>query len=313
MTMHLHRKPKRSIITTERAIRLCQQEGVYVVSCCLENCFCGKNRNYCERGFFSLFIQAVYGIEFAKRVNLPWFIDYGNGTYLYSDARRKENNFWNYYFEQSTNALFETGEVIRNTLFEVYPLRIWSKRHLKYLNQVAVKELRFKEDTRTFLQSSEKEFDGRKVLGVQIRLTDHAGEVLPVSLEAFTKEIDKRIKCFDKLFVATDDSSIIKSLLQRYGEENVIYNDVIRSDTDDAVHLNLAITDRYKLGLDVLSDCYCLTLCSHAILVHSNISYAALLFNPELPYTLLERPVVKLKRFKTLLLYYLDYFKIRRW
>lgn len=303
---------KRSLISQERVKELQQQNAVYTVSCGLQDCPCERKDPGCHRGFFSLFIQAVYGIAFAKRINIPYHVNFGNCEYLYSDKNRTSLNFWNYYFIQPLDQVREGTSLVPNLNMEVYPLRIWNKQHIIQLHQNVVSKLRFTDEVNQTLQKHTGFFKNQKVLGVQIRCTDHANEILPVSLKRILKTIDKEIREHDYLFVATDDSTIISLLKKRYGEK-LINHPAERSENKLAVHLNSNIKDRYKLGLEVLLDCYCLSLCRNAILMQSNISYAALLFNPYLSYTLLERAAVKRKKLKTLFLFYLDNFGIRKW
>lgn len=303
---------KRSLISQERLKELQQQNPVYVVSCGLHDCPCGRKEPGCSRGFFSLFIQGIYGIAFAQKHKMPYHINFGNCEYLYSDPARSSPNFWNYYFVQPLSQLKEKSHFVPNLNIEVYPLRIWDQQHIFQMHQNVVSRLQFTDEVKSMLEKRSEAFKNRKVLGVQIRCTDHSGEILPVSLKRILKEIDQQIPEHDNLFVATDDSNVILLLQERYGKK-LIYHAVERSENELAVHLNRNIKDRYKLGLEVLVDCYCLSLCRHAILMQSNISYAALLFNPHLTYTLLERAAVRRKRLKTLLLYYLDKFGVRKW
>lgn len=303
----------RGLISRGRLKELQLPNSVYIITFCgIDGCTCKEAEKGCSRGFFSLFLQAVNGIAFAERNGLPYYVSFGNRKSLYSDPGKEEQNFWNYYFNQPIPLLSEEVKQVNNLNIEVHPLRIWSKKHFLYLHREVVKNLRFQNDVQEILEANRNVFVKNKVLGVQIRCTDHATEVQPVCLERIFEEIAKQITEFDKLFVATDNNFVISSLQERYGEKLVCHA-AERSDNDMAVHLNSSIKDRYKLGLDVLVDCYCLSLCKQVILVHSNISYAALLFNPELPYTLLERPKEKRKRLKTLFLYNLDRFGIRKW
>lgn len=305
-------KVKRSQISRERQQELQQHNSVYVISCGLEGCPCQQVTPGCERGFFSLFLQAVYGIAFAYKYRLPYHVNFGNCEYLYSDPAKESRNFWNYYFLQPLPQLPEKREIIFNLFQEVFPLRIWDRQHIKQLNRTVISSLQFTTAVKQVLEKYMPVFQSQKVLGIQIRGTDHKEEVLPVSQKRILKEIDRRIKHYDKLFVATDNHHMIMLLKSRYGEK-FFYVEAERSTNEEAVHLNRQIKERYRLGLEVLLDCYCLSLCRYAILMHSNISYAALLFNPQLPYTLLERYLVKQQRLKTLLLYYLDKFGIRKW
>ena len=288
-----------------------RQGGVYTICCFVNDCPCEAKSSTCPRGFFSLFIQAVYGIELAKRYGIPYYVDFGNHAYLYSDPSRREQNFWNYYLEQTgvAPAYLTKASFVRNSFSEIYPYRIWRRGHFLKLHRSVISELQFSDSLKRQFEEKKLFYGANKVLGVQIRRTDHSQEIEPVDLTVFLDLIDRKLARFDYLFVATDDSNLIEQLSQRYADK-LIYNHVARSVNHEAVHSNLGIADRYRLGVEALIDCYCLSLCTHSILMQSNISYAALLFNPTLSYTLLEKAgfITKLKRS---LRYYLDEIKMR--
>ncbi|MDO6389994.1 hypothetical protein Q4E40_07645 [Pontibacter sp. BT731] len=283
-----------------------RQGGVYAICCNVKDCPCEAKTSPCPRGFFSLFIQAIYGIELSKRYGIPYYVDFGNHKYLYTEPSRSEQNFWNYYLEQTgvEPAYLSKARFVRNSLHEVYPFRVWSRLHFLKMHHTVVRELKFIDSLEKHFEEKRHFYGAHKVLGVQIRRTDHGQEIEQVGLDVFINIIDRKLGKFDYLFVATDDNKVIELLSQRYTDK-LICNNAVRSDNDEAVHSNLNIENRYELGQEALIDCYCLSLCTHSILIQSNISYAALLFNPKLSYTLLEkgRFTFKLKR---LARYYLD-------
>ncbi|UII32996.1 hypothetical protein LVD17_04030 [Fulvivirga ulvae] len=308
------RAEKRNIIPSKRMSEFKEGGAVYVVRCMINKCPCGKpHLNNCGRGFFSLFIQAIYGIRFADWIQIPYNINFSNGRYLYSDFRSDGNeNFWNYYFDQPLKALREYDRPVINLYNEVHPLRIWSRTFFNDIYQSVIQKLKYQPEVKAILDDTKKRFEGYHVLGVHFRGTDHPGEIPPVGLEKYLAEVDKRIKHVDRLFLATDEQYIVDLFSDKYGDK-LIVNEVVRSLNSEAVHANLQISDRYQLGLDALVDCYSLSLCTSAILTHSNLSYAAMFFNPGLKYKLMERWQPKVKRFKTLILYYLDKWGIRKW
>lgn len=303
---------KRSVPVSERKEQLIPG-SIYVITCKIANCPCSGRDVHCGRGFFSLFLQAINGIDFAARYKLIYHVNFGNCIYRYSESSFKDNNFWNYYFEQPLIDLkFEKRKVLINQFNEVYPLRIWHKSYFRYINRGVIQSLRFKENVSVLINEALLKFKDKKVLGIQVRLTDHGDEITPVVLSSYIKVINRYSKKFDQVFVATDDQPFLQRLVNTYGDK-ILFNDVIRSTDGEAVHTSSKEQDRYKLGLDVLIDCYCLSKCDKLILVSSNISYCALLFNPEVPYLLMERTKTKIKRWKTLTVYLLDKWGIRKW
>jgi hypothetical protein len=150
-----------------------------------------------------------------------------------------------------------------------------------------------------------------KTLGVHIRGSDHSQEVPAVHLDSYLKLL-RNSKDFDKFFIATDDNRVLNYLIKEFGEDRLIYQNAVRSDSLEGVHTDFSFKDRYRLGLEVLADCYALSVCRKTLLVHSNVSYGALLLNPELPYQLLETKGSLFKRWKTTIIYLLDRWSMRR-
>lgn len=303
---------KRSEPSKERREELAKK-SIYRITCDIPGCTCDSDSKVCQRGFFSLFIQAVNGIDFAQRYHLNYHVDFGNMTYPYSDERMDSLNFWNYYFIQPIKMVPPSDpEAIVNQLHEVNPIRIWHRSYFRKIHEKIIMKLVYTGPVKKHLENQGRQFQNRKTLGVHIRKTDHALEIAPIHLKKFLRTIDTRIKHYDQLYVATDDVEVLDTLTARYGQK-VLANEVMRSKGLESVHLSDIYTDRYALGLEVLTDCYCLSRCDKLILVSSNVSFAVLLFNPEVPYILLEQPSAIWKRWKTLIVYLLDRWGIRKW
>lgn len=304
------RKEKRSIISPERVRELNQAE-LYVITCGIKGCTCEQKDDTCERGFFSLFIQAVYGIDFAVRNGISYHVDFGNMRYCYSDRRQDDANWWNYYFRQPTTKRPALLPSVVNRFHELYPLLIWDRSHFRRMNRY-VQRLVFQEDVAKHIDSAREKLVNCNALGVHVRRTDHPDSVQPVEPDDYYRSIDKLIDRHDVLFLSTDDERIVSGFRKRYGTK-VHVNDVKRSADAQAVHRNFENNHRWRLGLDVLTDCLCLASCKKLVLTFSNVSYAALLFNPEVPYILLEKPRTTWRRYKTLIVYFLDKWGIRKW
>ncbi len=306
---------KRNVISMERLLHLKSKERLYVVSCVIDFCNCNKETEGCQRGFFSLFLQAITALLFSQKHDIQCQIDFGNMKNLFSEPQRFGNdlNFWNYYFEQPFNIEDKEYEPILNEMYETYPLRIWDRSYFQKLHGVVEKYVMFKKPIANELAKMRVLFSQHNILGVHIRKTDHSGEIEPVDTAVILTTIKKELNVYDKLFVATDDTKILALLEKEFSKDKIISNQVIRSDNETAIHTNMAHENRYQLGFDAILDCYCLSLCDKTILTHSNLSYSSLLFNPLQPYILLETRKSRLKRLKTLFLYHLDRWGIRKW
>jgi hypothetical protein len=305
-------KKKKHQVSPLRLADLKRSGNIYIIRCITGDCTC---REKCTRGFFSLFLQVLYGIRFALRHQLPYYIDFGNGQYAYSDPENFDGdfNFWNYYFEQSLHKtdILKAKVATANLLYETYPLRIWHKSFIKELSHITHQHIVLKNQIKTIIDHKLQVFKQQKILGVHIRGTDHPTEIEPVPLSKFIKVIDKKRSAFDKIFLATDDENILNILVKKYGYDIIIYHQATRSSSKVAIHTAMSFQNPYQLGLEALIDCYCLAHCTEAILVHSNLSYAALVINPDLTYTLMETQKSAIKRIKSNLLYTLDQWGIR--
>jgi hypothetical protein len=301
---------KKNVIPSYRVKQL-QGDVIYEIRCGTPDCPCGEPNIACHRGFFSLFIQAINGIAFAKRLNLRYYVNFGNIPYAYTQPGDPNPNFWDYYFAQSTRG-FGYSPMLPNEMIETYPLAIWERSYFRSMAETMREELRYKPAVATMLTELNSKFKGHRVLGVHIRRTDHAITTEPVAIGDYIKQINKRISKFDKIFLATDDQEVATQFAQLYGDK-LWLNDVVRSKNGQALHEDKDLANKYQLGLDALADCYALSLCTEALLYYSNLSYSVLFFNPELKYKLMERPSTKRRRLLTLALYYLDKWNIRKW
>jgi len=305
--------PKRSLLSSDRLKQLKQKNAKYIVTCHKDEFFCENHPDgKCTRGFFSLFLQVVYGIGFAKRHGLPLYVDFGNLNYPYSqsDGNNASNNFWEALVSQPS--LKETDKPVVNKQFEVYPLRIWNRNHLRQLNELMRSGIEFNLALKAKINEIKIKMAKVKTLGIHFRKTDHFLEVRPASDAAFFRQIVKKILAFDQLFVATDDSDLLVKLEEKFPGKILAY-DCVRSTGSLSVHLNEAHKDGLLLAKEALLDCITLSYCDELILSPSNLSYAALVFNPEVKYTIVESKAATWNRLKTLLAFHLDRLGIRKW
>jgi hypothetical protein len=304
---------KRSYIKKDRLGLLNSENSIYGITCYQSEYYCKDHKNErCKRGFFSLFLQAVYGIQFANNLGLPYYVDFGNLNYSYSEEERFEGNknFWDYYFCQQV--IPANSRVIYNSRFETYPLKIWDRGFIRQLNQTVISNLKFKDDILKAIDELKVRFSAEKILGIHIRKTDHFNEVEPAKDTSILRKVDEKIRAFDKLFLATDDQEILRLFQKKYGEK-LIFNPFYRSSGVVAIHGSEKNSNGFQLGKEALLDCLSLSFCNHVILSPSNLSYCVLVFNPELKYELVESRTAKWHRLKTLGAYFLNKWGIRKW
>ena len=128
-------------------------------------------------------------------------------------------------------------------------------------------------------------FDGRKVLGIHVRGTDFkAGlEKHPIAVDtaSYLGYIDEALENgFEKVFVATDDESILSECIKRYSSKIIFFQDTYRSDNGIALHMQKIKRkdNEYYLGLEVLRDVYTLAACDGLIAGLSQVSFCTQIF-----------------------------------
>lgn len=292
-------------LTSQRLAELKQPGAQYIIRCP------GSSRDVnglriCEAGFFSHYLRVLFGIRLAVEYDVPYGIDYGYVPHVYRDTEAfpQELNFWNYYFQPPTGVVIDPSRRVLSRGYETHPVRIWNRRFLVEMNRLVQQHIFFRPEVEKTVMCRKEEFEQEKVLGVHIRRTDHWEEVEPVSLNMFKQVIRKNLRYYNKVFVSTDDQHVLDEMQEAFGER-VLFNEVQRSYNHEAVH-SFPSTCGFRLGLEALTDAYSLSFCQKLILMHSNLSYTALVLNPTAPYLLLETRKHLLSRWKTLGAYYLD-------
>lgn len=123
---------------------------------------------------------------------------------------------------------------------------------------------------------------GEDVLGVHMRGTDfkkaYRNHPIYVEPEEYYPHIDEAFASgrFKKVFLATDDNSILKEYLDHYGEEKVVYStETFRGEGDLGIHRAAEFDERlspYREGLNALCDVYGLARCGGFISGVSNVA-----------------------------------------
>ena len=191
-------KRRRNVITDDRKKALTLPSIVYTIRCPGTQCDCQQHGAECRRGFFSLWIQAVYGRYFGAKLNIPSYVDFGDKPYLYSDPATNDGdlNFWNYYYVQVLPK--REKRRIPNDFIETYPLRIWNRSHYRKVFQAAVKNLELQTVVASYMTPLLLRVKENRTLGIHIRGTDHSDEVPEVSLDKLIRSLRKRSRKYEK-------------------------------------------------------------------------------------------------------------------
>lgn len=208
-------------------------------------------------------------------------------------------NAFEYYFVQPTSiGVKEAGRkrnVLHSRVFhrEMVELVLtgkcahygYTKRYMHEMARIIRKYINFNEQTQQFVNAGIESLGigETKVLGVHIRGTDFRAKYdnhpVYVTEEECFQEVDRLLteRAYEKIFVATDDTRILKKFLAKYGEKMCFYEDVERSDKNRSVAFskNSRRQHRYLLGLEVVRDMYTLSKCTGLVAGISQVAICA--------------------------------------
>ncbi len=255
------------------------------------------------RGFFSLFNLVLDGLEFAEYYHLTPVIEFGENT-IYHEKNGIDGvmNSFEYYFKEPSEISLESAHHSKNVVFYEPPHRKLAipdfyctvgasltdddkmKEYLNRRAQTIKKYIRFSDNAQKYLDDTVGSLiSGEKTLGVHVRGTDmnagyngHAKVVLPTEYLETAKQVFKTGD-FKQVFLATDETAVIKLFEEFFGDRLVYFRDSLRSDNGKALHFSQSKREhhKYKLGLEVLRDMYALSLCDGLIAGISNVSLSA--------------------------------------
>jgi len=243
-------------------------------------------------GFFSDFLGVLNNLLWCEiQNNTPVVYWNSKSRYHISGGLNGKTNVWEYYFEPVSELFYTTGDKL-HTNYWVSGSGLAKKRLFFYRNIGAAKRKKAKElidkyvAIRPCVQEKIDAFyneymQGKKTIGLHIRGTDKHTEEKRVSLLAFLAEAQKYEGY--QFLIATDEFSILEKAKKGL-KGNVIFYDAQRSSNGKPVHRKF---NKAKLGEEVLIEVQLLSRCDKLIHTYSNVSTAALYFNPDLENTLL--------------------------
>lgn len=234
-----------------------------------------------EAGFFSNFNHVAGYLKLIQGTNLIPVVDFQNFKTFYNtdEAINGTENSWEYYFEQLSPYSLEEVYQSKNVLFcsGKYPheAKLSEDEQAEYLNKI----FKVKEYILDGLSEYDKEFEGKKVLGIHFRGKDmnifpgHPFGLTEKQMFKYSDEIIK--KCgVNKIFLATDEQKYLDAYKKRYGDMVFSANN-FRTKQINEFNINPRENHRYLLGLEVLTDLCLLLKCQGLLYGLSNVSSVA--------------------------------------
>jgi len=136
-------------------------------------------------------------------------------------------------------------------------------------------------------------FKGNKVLGIHYRGTDKSSEAPEVTYEELLNCVHILLSgdpAINRIFLSSDDVQVIHYLVNSKLSVPIVYrDDAIRSNTGDQIHLKQE-NSKLIINHDAIVNCLILSRCDHLLKTASLLSDCSVIFNPNLPVSVINSP-----------------------
>lgn len=242
--------------------------------------------------------------------------------YWDKDGWNNSKNPWEYYYEpinshsikeaeagdHKISDIFMCGEKIMNSdckfliqnLQTYEPLALWNilgteeeKSHRNQVYEVIKENIVIKKQIEDKIMDFHDKYFDNDMLAIHVRGTDkkleypHKALPLQAYLDAISVEIDKKDR---KIYVASDNNEAIARIFNKFGKKRVVACSSVRMGSyfsKDPICLTPATGPKH--GEECLIEAMLLSKCNHLICTDSNVSAAALFYNPNMTVTYLNR------------------------
>ena len=233
-----------------------------------------------KAGFFSNFRGTVSAFKKCEEMNLLPYVLWGRDSIYYDE--KYGDNVWEYYFKQ----ISELGDD-KVTIEQDFSWRNLPHTRKK-MNDLIKKYVIVNDEIQSEMDDFyNKNFKGKNILGVHIRLTDkstfHTEKKTIISIDNYKKHIKNYLDLHANsyAYISTDSNDYIDGLIGEFGDKVIIKNDTIRTSGEMSVHHHTK-GDGYKKGKDVVLDTLLLSKTNFLIKGISNVSLSSLFFNKNL-------------------------------
>ena len=254
--------------------------------------FINFNQGYGLNGFCSLFRFVLCHLAFAEDINMIPVINWGKNILYYDDTVDWTNNAFDYFFNPVSEVSVVEVQNCRHVVvskgldasaFGTISGYVIPDEEIIFLGSIMKKYISLKKEVSDLING--EFYKKGKTLGVHVRATDfnkgynrHPKVVTPYEYLEVAKFAFRK-NGFEKLFLATDDVSVIGLFKNEFGDNLYYYTDIFRSTNGNAIHYGNQDTRRkhhkFNLGIDILKDFYTLGNCAGLIAGNSNVSMCA--------------------------------------
>jgi hypothetical protein len=252
---------------------------------------------YCGMGgYIWQTIRAMY-----HNPNKLYYIDFA--TSIYKGLKNKDDNVWDYFFEQphiKTKPTPEQTEGKVGIIFDPASEFLWKEikpntpqeiqRRRNIFSDIIKNNIVLKPHVQKKIYDYvEKNFKNKKILGVHFRGTDHP---LRKPMDLYLQQIKHHLVNFDHIFICSDEHDRFR-LAEIVFRKKAISYDSIRSINANPLHSpfyekrfprNWSEEYQYKIAEDVIIEAYLMSkvdllMCCEG----SNVNHLSRTINPNLP------------------------------
>ena len=245
----------------------------------------------CRRcGFFSNFIALLNSLDWAEKTGnkIAAYWDKVSLYYHKHGHNKVTRNGWEYYFEplmagvkcQKGDRILRIYSPTKDCLFRWFTqIDSTRRKRAKILidKYIKIKPIIMKKINHFF----NSYMRNKKTIGVYWRGTDKWREVRKVPQKKILEMAKKYATSKTQFLIASDEKSFINNAKKILGKKNIIYYDCYRSSNGKPIH-GSNLFNKAQVGEDVLVEAILLSRCNILLFTYSNVSLAALCFNPQL-------------------------------
>lgn len=243
-------------------------------------------------GFFSAFLGVLNHLDWCERSKKIPVVHWDRRSLYYDEKGfNGKKNVWEYYFKPVTDLKYESGDYIDSNYSVGDWIFYWfsiEQAKRDRANQLISKYIRINRPTREKIDAFYSQYiAGRKTIGIHVRGTDKWMEERLVGAEQMVQAALEYADENTQFLIASDEYRLINRMTELLQPHTVIHYNCYRSNTDKPIHRKPP--SKAQLGQDVLIEVSLLARCDMLIHTLSNVSTAALYFNPHMPHVLVAK------------------------
>lgn len=222
-----------------------------------------------------------------------FYVDFTENCQYQDAALTHTQNVWEYYFKQPhtevapnlvdvkltiDHVIHDMDSEFRDVFMSNASKENVDRVRLKF-NDIIRKYLVLQPHVEAKINNFVKDnFEGKRVLGVHLRGTDHPDKKPPTQ---YLQAIKDKAAEYDVIFCMSDEYERFNLIKTVFGNKVVGY-DSIKSNTNSPLHC--AKVDTYKVGEDAIVEMFILAKTDFAFCCgNSNVNYLSRAINPHLP------------------------------